>query len=76
MTMNSDKPPDDFTLVWGAAAIGREIGRTPRQSFYLLEKGFIPSAQKIGTQWVASRQGLHKTFVGNGGAADPEVGGE
>jgi hypothetical protein len=43
--------------VWGAKAIGRVIGRTPAQTFHMLEKGHLP-AQKIGRLWVASRRRL------------------
>jgi hypothetical protein len=48
-------------LIWGVAGIGKAIGRTPRQTFHMLENGRLP-AKKIGGRWCASRQGLHKFF--------------
>ncbi|TKV76743.1 DNA-binding protein [Rhizobium sp. AU243] len=44
-------------LVWGGEEISKVIGRTPRVTFSLLEKGEIP-AKKVGGRWVASRQKL------------------
>lgn len=38
--------------VWGARAIGRVIGKTPAETFYLLKTGVIP-ATKVGDSWVA-----------------------
>ena len=46
----ADERPD---IVWGAAAIGRVINRSPRQTFWLLETGEIP-ARKINNLWSAS----------------------
>ena len=46
---------DDDSPVWGAAAIGKLIGRNPRQCFYLLERGIIP-AKKVGNLWVTSKR--------------------
>ena len=48
--------------LWGAQAIGAAINRTPKQTFYLLNKGLIRSAQRIGTQWVADADDLHCEF--------------
>jgi hypothetical protein len=48
-------------LIWGVSAISKAIGRTERQTFYLLEMGKLP-ATKLGERWVASRGGLHKFF--------------
>lgn len=48
-------------LIWGVAGIGKEIDRTERQAFYLLETGKLPAA-KIGGRWCASRAGLRKFF--------------
>ncbi|OOO26379.1 hypothetical protein BS627_04845 [Agrobacterium salinitolerans] len=44
-------------LVWGGEEISKVIGRTPRVTFSLLEKGEIP-AKKVGGRWVASLQKL------------------
>ena len=41
--MSSEHPALGGDLVWGAEAIGREIDRSPRQTFYLLATGAIPA---------------------------------
>jgi hypothetical protein len=53
-------------VIWGADAIGTEIGCSQSQTYYLLEKGLIKSARKVGNQWQATRSGLRREF---GGAA-------
>jgi hypothetical protein len=65
---NSDAPNRAATysigplnLIWGVRAIAKEIDRTPRQTFYLLEKGHLP-ANKLGGRWCASRSGLRQFF--------------
>jgi hypothetical protein len=50
-------------LIWGAKPIAAEIGRSERQTFYLLENGQLP-AQRIGGRWVASRSALRRHFGG------------
>jgi hypothetical protein len=45
-------PPAD-RIVWGAEAIGRVIGRNPRQTHYLLAKGALP-ARKLRGIWCAN----------------------
>jgi hypothetical protein len=52
----------DLDLIWGAEAIGAEIGLNTRQAFWLLENGQIP-ARKVGRRWCASRTGLRKHFA-------------
>jgi hypothetical protein len=57
------KANDPADLLWGAAAIARVIGRTPPQTWYLLESGQIKSAKKLGSagrggRWVVSRAAL------------------
>ena len=54
-------------LLWGADAIGRELGLTERKAFYQLERGNLP-ARKIGGLWVASRAKLRELFHGEGTA--------
>ena len=48
---------DGSNLVWGAANIGKEIGKEERATYYLLENGLIP-ATKAGSQWVSERDTL------------------
>jgi hypothetical protein len=52
-----DKP------LWGAAAIGEEIGKTESQAFHLLEAGHLP-ATKIGRQWASTKRRLRQRFAG------------
>jgi hypothetical protein len=52
--MENNKSPKD--AAWGAKEIGREIGQTERQAFYLLKAGRLPFAHKVGRKWVASRR--------------------
>jgi hypothetical protein len=49
-------------LIWGAAAIGKELGLTPRQCVHQLESGRLP-ARKHSGKWVASRTGLRLHFA-------------
>jgi len=53
-------------LVWGARAIVEVIGRTERQTHYLLESGRIRAARKAGpnprSQWLAPISGLRAQF--------------
>ena len=58
----------DSEIVWGAAAIGRLINRSPRQTHYLLSQGLIQAAGQLGTLWWANRADLIAQF---GGGATP-----
>ncbi len=59
--MKNDRPKID--LVWGCTAIAKEIKRTDRQTFHLLEAGALP-AKKVGNRWVADRGKLRAHFLG------------
>lgn len=48
--------------VWGAKAIGNEMGLTERQTFHLLERGLLP-AKKIGDKWLADANQLHSLIT-------------
>ena len=61
--MHDHQNPNNLDLIWGAAAIGREINANPRRTFYYLQNGLIP-AKKVGELWVASRKVLHRHFLG------------
>jgi hypothetical protein len=50
-------------ILWGAAEIGRVIGKPPRATFHLLERGLLP-AKKVGKQWCASRHKLLHALTG------------
>lgn len=49
-------------LLWGREAIARFIGKSVRQTTYLLETGRIPGG-KVGAQWCASRAALRQHFA-------------
>ena len=55
MQVDQNNQHDDDSPVWGAVNIGKLIGRNKRQTFYLLENGFIP-AKKVGNLWVTSKR--------------------
>ncbi|RWX74452.1 DNA-binding protein [Neorhizobium lilium] len=48
-------------LIWGGEEIAKVIGRSPRITFHLLEKGELP-AKKVGGRWVAERGQLVAFF--------------
>lgn len=54
--------PQEISLVWGCTDIAEMIGRSERQTFYLLESGSIP-ARKVGNRWVADRNKLVNHFL-------------
>jgi hypothetical protein len=51
--VNQNDSAETDRPVWGAAAIGRLIGKNPRQVHYLLSRGLIKSARQVGNQWCA-----------------------
>ncbi|WP_042776610.1 hypothetical protein [Sinorhizobium fredii] len=53
---------DQLDLIWGGEEIAKAIGRTPRITFHLLEKGELP-AKKVGGRWVAERSKLLSFFL-------------
>jgi hypothetical protein len=61
-------------IVWGAKNIGKIIGRTERQTHYLLETGAIRAARKVSakarSQWFASESGLREQFCADGKPAE------
>jgi hypothetical protein len=62
--IGSHEAPD---VLWGAADIGRAIGRAAKATFHLLEAGHLP-ARKIGGRWCASRRKLLEALIGEDGA--------
>jgi hypothetical protein len=57
------QPGSDSDIVWGAAAIGREIGANARKAFHLLETGVLPG-KKVAGRWAASKRKLAEFFEG------------
>ena len=60
--VNARPEDSNSDYVWGADAIGRVIGRNPRQANHLLAKGEIKCAQRKGGRWVANVAALRKEF--------------
>jgi hypothetical protein len=56
--------PSPAGILWGAKAIGAEIGKGPRQVFYLLESGKLP-AQRVGRQWVTTKSAIRAWLAGD-----------
>ncbi len=54
---------NSLDLVWGAAAIGKIIGRSDRATFGMLESGELP-AKKVKGRWVVERTQLIQFFKG------------
>ena len=55
-------PAEGLDLVWGCRAIARRIGKSERQTYYLLEENLIP-AKKIGKEWCTTEKALHQHFA-------------
>lgn len=55
--------PAALDLLWGASAIAEVIGRTPRSTFDMLEKGQLP-AKKVNGRWVVEHSRLIEFFMG------------
>ena len=55
-------PAEGLDLVWGCRAIARRIGKSERQTYYLLENGLLP-AKKIGKEWCTTESALHQRFT-------------
>ncbi|WP_376742342.1 DNA-binding protein [Ensifer canadensis] len=49
-------------LIWGLDDIAKTIGRTVRQTHYMLSTGKIP-AKQVGNRWVAERNQLLNFFL-------------
>jgi hypothetical protein len=60
----TDEQPDRPRILWGAAEIGKEINRTPRQTYHLLAKGLIRCAQQRGNLYSCDRDALLAEFRG------------
>ena len=68
MPDNTHAVPLADDLLWGARAIALEIfgddqPEQVRKVFYLLERRLVP-AEKLGSQWVGSRQRVRRHFQG------------
>lgn len=53
----------DFSLIWGAEGIAKELGVPVRRCFYMLESGALSKvARKVGGRWCAERSKLRAFF--------------
>ncbi len=52
----------NLDLIWEVAEIAKLIGRTPRQTFHMLQSGQLP-AKKVGGRWVIERSKLVAFFM-------------
>ena len=59
----ADNNPQDFLdrPLWGWRAIGQHIGKPRRQTYHLLERGFI-DASKVGYQWTSTPRRLNRSL--------------
>jgi hypothetical protein len=56
------EPVKTLGLIHGAKAIGAILGKSPRETFYLLERGHIEGAKKLGAQWCVPESKLRQQF--------------
>jgi hypothetical protein len=50
-------------VLWGAQAIADYIGKTYRQTRYMLEHGRLP-AQKMGQLWIGNKKKISARLLG------------
>jgi hypothetical protein len=67
--MQAQQPDSD--LVWTLPAIGRAIGRNPRETHYLASRGLLPGVRKVGGLYVASRRKLIAGLTGDTPESQP-----
>ncbi|MDH6273538.1 hypothetical protein M2311_003628 [Rhizobium leguminosarum] len=61
MPMEEPELKDD--ILWGASAIAKEIGRSERTTFYMLERGEL-DARKVCGRWVSTKSKLRRQLAG------------
>ncbi|THV13848.1 hypothetical protein [Rhizobium rhizophilum] len=54
---------DQLDLIWGVGPIGREIGRTYKQTYHMIQCGYLPAVKQVGGRYVASRRKLIEFFM-------------
>jgi hypothetical protein len=65
MDANTDAAGAGLDLVWGVAAMAKELNLTSRQLYHLLQRGSIRAARRTGGRWCADRKTLHREFTGS-----------
>jgi hypothetical protein len=61
MAQDSTQPKNDDTPLWGARAIGLELGLDRGQTYHLLNQGHLP-ARRIGRRWVSTPSQLRRAL--------------
>lgn len=51
-------------FIWGASAIGKFLGLSTRQVYWMLENGQLP-AKKIGDRWMTTKTALTEAMALN-----------
>lgn len=54
---------ENLDLVWGIEAIAKVIGRTPRQTYHMVQAESLPVVRQVGKRYVASRSKLIAFFM-------------
>jgi len=57
------KDTKELDLIWGIEEIGKLIGRTYQQTYYMVATGKLPMVKRVGERYVASRQKLVDFFM-------------
>lgn len=60
--MNQDVRISEQEVIWGAANIGRAIGKPTRSAYHLLEQGAVAGARKIAGRWSLRRSVFLKSY--------------
>ena len=67
MSSTTNHQDDLDRPLWGAEFIGKAVDRNTRQTFYLLESGYLP-ATKVGSTWCSTKRRLLGRLNGGDGA--------
>jgi hypothetical protein len=67
-------PALNADILWGAQAIADHIGRSLRETFHLLQQGYLDAdkfgpEEERGGRWVSTRSRLDRQFQGSRRAA-------
>ena len=57
--------PSELDLIWGVEEIGKLIGRSYQQTYFMITSGKLPMVKKVGERYVAPRAKLVAFFMGD-----------
>lgn len=65
--MNEDTEADTASLetldlIWGVGPIGKVIGRSYQQTYFMIQSGHLPMVKQVGERYVVSRRRLAAFF--------------